>query len=273
MSLSELLQMSFVQKALIGGLILSTITAICGVFVVLKKEAFLTDAIAHVSMAGVGIGLLAGIYPLFGAILIALLFSIAFTFIKHKTINANDSLIGILYSFFFAIGLIMISLSRGIRVDLESFLFGSLYSISWEEILISGILLIVMIIFLSIKYQDLVFSVFDTEGAFLKGIKTKKLEYLSNILLSIAIIVGIKSVGLILVTALILAPANTSINLSKKFNQVIPLAILISIITNTIGILLSLIFNTPAGPTIVITASIAYFLSVGRKYLFDMPRK
>lgn len=260
--------MEFVQKALIGGVILSAITAVFGVFVVLKKEAFLTDAIAHVSIAGIGIGLLLGVYPLITAILISVVFSIVLTFFKHRSSNSNDSLIGILYSFIFSIGLILISLNKGTRTDIESYLFGSLYSISYTEIIMSALLLAVLLIFLALKYKDLLFSIFDYEGAYLKGINTKQLEYVINILLSISIIVGIKSVGLILVTALMLAPANTAINLSKKFNQVIPLSIIISICTSIIGILISLVFNTPAGPTIVIVSSIGFFLSLIKKHLF-----
>lgn len=262
MEINEILQLPFIGRAFIAGIIISIITSIWGVFVVLKKSAFITDAIAHISITGIAIGLILGIMPIIPALLIAIIFSILLTYLKNKTNNNNDSLIGILYSFFFALGIILLSINTGIKANLESYLFGSLFSVSIDEIIISSILLIISLIILFKFYNQLLFSTLDEEGAYLQGIKTKLLDYLINIILSITVIIGIKSVGLILISALMLAPANSAKNLSKNFNQVIPLSILLSIINTIIGIFLSLFLNTPVGSTIVIISSITFFLSI-----------
>lgn len=251
----------FLLRAVIGTMLLSLLTSLWGVFVVLRKQAFLSDAVAHTSIMGIAIGLLLGIYPILIAIIIAIIFAITLTYFKDKLKAGSDTMIGIIYSLFFAIGLIIISKSTGIRVDLNSYLFGSILTISYEEIFLILFLLLISTLFLFKNYKDIVYSTLDEENAFLRGINVKRNEYIINIFLSITVIVAIKAVGLIMLSALLLAPAAYAKNTAKNFKQVIPIASTISILGSIAGLIISITINTPPGATIVIVLSLLYLTS------------
>ena len=257
----EILSLPFVQRAFLGAILLALLTSLWGVFVVLRKQAFLSDAVAHASILGVALGLMLGIYPLYLALVIAILFAFILTYFKDKVKIANDTLIGIIYSLFFALGLILLSKTSGVKVDLESYLFGSLFSISPDELLLIGILLLGSTIFLFKYFKQIVYTTFDPENAYLQGINVKRNEYLINIFLSITVIAAIKAVGLIMLSSMLLAPAATARNIAKNFKQVIPLSALISILSSLIGLTLALLFDIPAGASIVLIASITFLAS------------
>lgn len=259
MYLSEILQLPFFQRALIAGIIISVLCAIWGVFVVLRKQAFLSDAVAHASLTGIAIALLLGLSPLPLAILTGVLLAAGITFFKNRTILSDDSLIGILYTFLFAIGLLLINLFPSFRPDLFSYLFGSLLAVSWEDILLGSILLAFTLVLVITKYKQLLYFTFDPESAQLRGINTKAYEYLVNILSAIATIVAIKSVGIVMVSALLLVPATTSRLLAKDFKHMLPYSIIIGLIAAIFGIFSSYILNTPSGPTIVIVSVLIFF--------------
>ncbi len=260
--INEIFQFEFMLRALYAGLCVSLICGILGVFVVLRKQAFIADGVAHASLAGIALGLLLGSNPILGAVAVAIVMSIALTYIKQNSTINFDSSIGILYSFFFAVGILIISSISSFRPDLVTFLFGSLLSITWIEVVYSLVLLVCVGIFIGVTYSKIVYMTFDNEGAKVRGVNVKLLEYILNILVSIAVIVSVKLMGVVLVTAMLIIPATFAKLVAKNFSQVIWLSCIYAVVSTVMGIVLSYILNLPSGATVVICQTILLFVVV-----------
>jgi zinc transport system permease protein len=260
MTLWDLLQQPFMQRALYGGLIVALLTASIGVFVTLKKQSFLADGVAHASLAGVAIAFALAISPTPIALLTGVFMAIAITYIQKNSNLASDAVIGIVYSFLFAVGIIVLNLSPSYRPELSTYLFGSILSISWGDIGYAFVTLLVTLLFFTSFYRQLIYVTFDTEAAQIRGIKTQRFEYLQNILTSIVIIVSIKIVGIVLVTALLIMPATAAKLIARNFKQMMPLALIISVISFFSGMIMSYLWNSPTGATIVVSSALLFFL-------------
>ncbi len=263
MDIISVFQLGFMQRALIASVIVAVLCAIWGIFVVLRKQAYLSDAVAHASLTGIAIGILLGWSYLPLALLAGITLAIAITYLKKHSNLADDTLIGIIYTFMFAIGIILLSLFPGYRPDLFSYLFGSLLSVTWADIIVNIVVLIISALIMMIFYRKLLYVAFDAEAASIRGINTNLYEYLINIAISIATIVAIKSVGIVMVAALLLVPAASAKLISKSFKQMFPNAIIISLLASLIGIISSYYLNTPSGATIVVVATMLFFMVFG----------
>lgn len=260
MELLDLLQQPFMLRALYGGLIVAILCAVVGVFVTLKNESFMADAVAHASLSGVALAFLLAWQPIPLALLVGVIMAIGITYLKKNSTISADSLIGIFYSVLFALGIVLINLNQSYQPELSTYLFGSILSISWVDILYSVITLTATTTVIGLMYHKFVYMTFDPEAAQIRGINTHALEYLLSILSSITIIVSIKIVGIILVAALLIIPATTAKLLAKSFTQMIPIALLYSIFTTLAGIFVSYYLDTPTGATIVLFSGLLFSL-------------
>jgi len=260
MDLTVVLQQPFMQRALFGGLLIAILCAVIGIFITLRKQAFLSDAVAHASLSGVAVGLLISAEPLLPAMLVGVLMAVAITYLQNHSTISLDVLIGIFYSILFALGVIIINITPGYQPELFSYLFGSILAISPADLYISLAITLITIAFIAVLYRKLVYIIFDREAAFIRGINTTALEYLINILSSVTIIISIKIVGLILVTALLIIPATSAKLLAKNFKQMLPLSVIFSLVATVIGIICSYFLNTPTGATIVLISGILFLL-------------
>jgi len=266
MDLIELLQQPFMQRALLGGIMIAILCAVMGVFITLRKESFLADAVAHASLSGVAIALVLGLQPTLIAILTGAIMSVAIVYVKKRTTISSDALIGIFYSFFFASGILILDSSPR-QPELDTYIFGSLLSIGVVDLILSLVVFAVVMLCIQQLYKRLVFVTFDQESAWLHGIKTEFLEYLLAILASVTVIISIKIVGIILVTALLLIPASTAKLLAGSFKQMLPLAIIESLLAVLAGITLAYAFDTPIGATIVLVSSVLFLTAFTIKSL------
>jgi len=262
--INDIFQLEFMLRAIYAGLLVSITCGVLGVFVVLRKQSFIADGVAHASLAGIAIGLLLGSNPILWAVGVAIIMSILLTYIKQNSTISFDSSIGILYSFFFAIGILVISSINSYKPDLISFLFGSLLSITWIEVIYSLVLLVAVVIFIAISYSKIVYMTFDIEGARVRGVNVKLFEYVLNILVSIAVIVSVKLMGVVLVTALLVIPATFAKLFARNFSQVIWLSCIYAVFVTTIGILASFFLDLPSGATVVVlqTLVLAFFVLI-----------
>ena len=261
MDLLTILQQPFMQRALYGGLLIAILCAVIGIFITLKKQAFLSDAVAHASLSGVAIGILVSGQPLIFALIVGIFMAIAITYLQSHSKISIDALIGIIYSLLFALGVIIINLSPNYQPELFSYLFGSILAITWEDLLFAAIVFMVTMVTISKVYKRLVYLTFDRESAQIRGINVDALEYLITILSSITIIISLKIIGLVLVTALLIIPATTAKLLAKNFKQMLPLSILFSVISIISGIILSFYLSTPTGATVVVVSA-SFFLAI-----------
>jgi len=217
--------------------------------------------VAHASLAGVAIAFLIAVEPLIIALIVGCVLSITITYFKKNTKISSDAIIGMFYTVLFAIGVIILNTSTTFQPELSTYLFGSILSITWTDISYSLIALIISITTLLVLYPKIVYVAFDPEAAHIRGIKVNRYEYFINVMTSIAIIVAIKVVGIVLVTALLVIPATTAKYLARKFSHMIPISVTQNILAVILGIVTSYHLNTPPGATIVIISGMIFLIA------------
>lgn len=258
----ELLAYPFMQRAFVAGILVGGITSLLGVLVVLRRSAFFGDAIAHASLAGVAVGLLAGWPPLLPAAGVGVGLAISLHAAERRTRLSLDTILGFILPFFMAVGVLLLSLQPGYQPELVSFLFGSILTVSYESLsVIAAVTVIVLVFFLRYRHH-LTFSTFDEEAARLSGIRVGLMLTGYHILLALVVIASIRTVGVILVNALLIIPAATAKLWARSLAQMFLLAPLFGIICVVGGIVVSYYLDLPSGPAIVILTGLVFLLSV-----------
>lgn len=258
----EILQYPFMQRALIAGAVLGAVLAYLGIFVVLRRMAFFSDGIAHASLAGVAIGIIASFNPLFTAVIFSILVAVAIYFMEKKTALSTDTAIGILFTFGMAMGILLISFKSGYQPELISFLFGNILAIKTSELIIIIVMSALILIFLISQQKKLTLLSLDREIAYVSGINPDIYHFFLYIFLSIAVVLGIKILGVVLVSAILITPVSTAKLLSSSFKSLLALTLVMSEIVILAGLAVSYYFNLPTGPTIVICGAGIFFLSL-----------
>lgn len=248
-----ILRYTFLQNAIIGGILVGITCAMIGSFIVLRKMSFLGDGLAHISFGGVAAGILFNINPLISALIFSVLSGVGIQKLKEMKIY-SDAAIGIFFSFGLALGVILISLSTGYTIDLYSYLFGNILAINQIDlILTSGItLLSIAIVFL--LYKELFYITFDEESAQANGLPVKALNQILIIICALAIVTSMKIVGILLVSSFLIIPTTTALMLNiKSFKKTIFVSVIISIISVLMGIIFSYYLDIATGGAIVMT--------------------
>lgn len=258
-NLINILQYQFVERAIIAGLFLGIVCAVMGVFLVLRKMSLIGDGLAHISFGAIAIGIVFGFYPLVTAIPLVILASLIIYALTRNHIIEGDAIIGILASLGLAVGVILSSISTGFNIDIFSYLFGNILSITQQELLfiILGSIAILSVIILC--YQEFMAISFNPEQAKISGIPVTILDILFSIITALTVLMSIKLAGALLVSALIILPASSSLQIAKSFQNTIILSIIFALISILIGIIISFIFNIPTGATIVTVNAIIFF--------------
>jgi len=264
-SLLEAFQYQFIIKALIVGSMIALSSSVLGIFLVLKKFSMIGDGLAHVSFATVALALLLNSSPLLVSIPVVILASFLILKLNEKADLHGDAAIGLVSSFSVAFGVLLASVSSGFNVDLFSYLFGSILVISDLDLVLSIVLSIVVILGLFLFYNALVAVAHDEEFAGVIGIDVKLMNRIIAILTSITIVLGIRVVGTMLISSMIIFPTVTALQLSKSFKQTIALSISVSVFCVVTGVLLSFVLNLPSGATIVILNAICFAIFFGIK--------
>jgi len=261
MELIQILQYSFIQKAFIAGSYVAIACATLGIFLVLRKMSLIGDGLSHVSFGAIALGLFFGLYPFYIAVPLVALASILILKISEKARVYGDAAIGIVSAIGIAGGVILASLSRGFNVDLFSYLFGNILAISTSEAVLSVILSFIVISVVAFFYWDLFSATFDEEYAKTTGIKTNFINILLTVLTAITVVLSVKVVGIMLVSALLILPAVTALQVSKNFKTALVLGGLFALISVLLGIIFSYILDLPAGATIVMLNAIFFALA------------
>lgn len=251
----------FLQNAFIASILASVVCGIIGVIVVEKKLVMMSGGIAHTSYGGVGLGYLLGFEPIIGAFLFSICAALGIGFIKRKAGGHSDVIIGLFWSFGMALGILFIALMPGYPPDLTSYLFGSILSVTRSDLYLMIILTVVVTLVIFILFSDWKAYLFDEEFAFILGIKTAFLEYLLLIIIAMTIVVLIRVVGIILILALLTAPAAIAGMLTSRLKGRMIYAIIFGNIFCILGLWISYMMNIASGASIVILLVISYFLS------------
>lgn len=264
MDIIEILQYSFVQRAFIAGSFVAITCSALGLFLVLRKMSLIGDGLSHVSFGAVALGLFLGIYPFYIAIPVVILASILILKISEKAHIYGDAAIGIVSAFGIATAIILASLARGFNVDLFSYLFGNILAISLTEAILAVALSLVLFLIIIFFYWDLFSVAFDEEYAKTTGIKVNSINILLTTLTAITVVLSIRVVGIMLVSALLILPAVTALQVAKNFKIAFFWAGLFALISVIFGIIIAFILDLPPGATIVILN--AFFFSLAFAY-------
>lgn len=254
-------QYTFIQRAFITGIFIAILCSILGMFLVLRNLSLIGDGLAHVSFGALALALFFGLYPVYIVVPLVVLASILILKITEKAKLYGDAAIGIVSSFGVASGIILASISHGFNIDLLSYLFGSILSVSSEEMILTISLSMIVIAVIYLFYHDLFFLTFSQELAQVSGVKTKKINTLLVVLTAVAVALSVRVVGVMLISSLLILPAVSSLQIAKGFKRAIIIAVVFSVVSVIIGILISFFLNLPTGATIVIINFLIFIYS------------
>lgn len=258
----ELFLLPFFQRALIIGLMLGAVMSVLGVFIVLRKLSFFSDAIAHSALTGIAVGLLLQIDPFLSALVFALLVAAAIAVVRTKSVLSLDTLLGVFFSAAVALGVILVQLTPGYQADLMSFLFGDILTVSGIDVWITLSVAIVSALTLLLAGKSFISIAFNSDLAKVEGTAVNRYELIFLLLLAGVIALAIKLAGVILVSALLIIPAATAYNVSYSLISMFVGSFLVSVTSVSVGMMLSAALNTASGPTIVLTATVFFVVSL-----------
>ena len=256
----EAVQYDFILRAILVGSLIAISSSFLGIFLVLKKQSMIGDGLAHVSFATIAIALLLNKSPLLVSIPLVILSSFLILKLNEKADLHGDAAIGLISSFAVALGVLISSVAKGFNVDLFSYLFGSILVINKLDVVLS-IILSILVIFLILMYYNSLFAItYDEEFAKVIGLKPNNMNYLIAVLTSITVVLGIRVVGTMLISSMIIFPTVTALQVSKGFKDTILISSMVSVLSVILGTFISYILNFPTGAIIVIINGLFFIL-------------
>jgi zinc transport system permease protein len=261
MNLIEILSYGFIQRALLAGTLIAVLCSVLGVFLVLRRMSLIGDGLAHVSFGSTAIALALKLYSassLLVSLPIVLLSSLGILKLTEKARLNGDAAIGIVSAMGISVGIILASVGGGYNVDLFSYLFGNILSISREEVLIAAGLFCVVMILLGIYYHELLAITFSEELARVSGIRTNSINAVLVLLTALSVVLAMKLVGIMLISSLLILPAASALQLARSFKACVALAAVQGCCSVVSGIFVSFVTNLPTSATVVML-NLAFF--------------
>jgi ABC-type Mn2+/Zn2+ transport system permease subunit len=243
---------AFFLRALVAAILVGTVCAVVGTYVVLKGLAFIGDAVSHAAFPGVVASFLLGTPYFLGAAVAAVGTALSIGFVSRRTQLRLDTTVGVVFAGTFALGIFMYSTIHGFVMDLMGLLFGNVLLISFDDLLglvALGLLVLAVIVVL---WKELLYATFDPLGAAASGLPVELLEYVYLAVVALTIVVSLKAVGIILVVAMLVTPAATAQLLTVRFGRMMALAIVVGIVSAVVGLYVSLWADAASGATIVL---------------------
>ncbi len=260
-------EFGFMQRALLGGVLVAAICALVGTYVVLRGLAFVGDALAHAAFPGVVIAYLLKGNIYLGATVFAVATALGIGLVSRRGRVSYDTAIGILFAGAFALGVLLMSTIQGYTVDLFSFLFGNVLGISRRDLLLVGLLGALVVLTVVLLYKELLLLSFDPIVAEAMGYPVQALNYLLLGLIALTIVISIQAVGIILVVALLVTPSATAYLVTDRFFRMMLLGILLAVLAALIGLYLSYYLNVASGAAIVLVSTCLFFLVLATRRL------
>ncbi|MBW4427089.1 MAG: metal ABC transporter permease [Nostoc desertorum CM1-VF14] len=250
--LIELLQFPFMQRAIAGAVLMGILGGMLGSFVTLRQLSFFSHAVGHAALVGVALGVLLQINPTWMLLPFTLAFGVIVLYFIDKTDLASDSVLSIVLSGALAIGVILTSLIKGYRGNLMAVLFGDILAIDATDLILTLLVLVGGSIFLLSTLRQQILLTLNPDVAQVQGIPVQLYRYVFVVLLSLAVAVAIKAVGVLLVNAFLVIPASTAKLMSHHFSRFLVMSVIVGSISSIAGIIVSGIFNLASGPSIVL---------------------
>ncbi|MDD4323816.1 MAG: metal ABC transporter permease [Eubacteriales bacterium] len=255
----EFLSYAFLRRALLSGLLISISAALVGSSLVLKRYSMIGDGLSHVGFAALAIAMIFSWSPLLVALPIVILAAFLLLRISENNPLRGDAAVAMISSAAMAIGILLISVTKGMNTDVFSFMFGSILSLSDSDMILSVILSVAVVLFYLVSYNKIFAVTFDETFAESSGISSNFWNSVLAVLAAVTIVLGMRMMGALLISSLIIFPPITAMRLFGNFKQVSIVSVLVSAAAFLIGIFSSYALNLPTGPAIVL-ANILFFL-------------
>ena len=253
---------SFMVRALVVSVCVGVMCPLLGVYVVNRGLGFMGDAMAHSVMPGMVLAFILGISPFLGAIPTGIAVAFAIGYLGRKFRVSEDTSLGIMFAALFSIGLVMISLSKGISVRVEDILLGQILAGSSIDVGGTLSLAVLVLIVIGALHRQLVFTSFDSLGATVIGLPTRLLDYLLLVSLALVIVVSLQAVGIVLVVAMLITPAAAGALLVRRFTRVMLVSVVVGVFSAVCGLYAAYHLNIPSGPSMTLVATAIFFLAL-----------
>ena len=251
----EPFQYGFMVRALIVSVLVGVMCPVLGAYVITRGRAFMGDALAHSVLPAMVVAFLLGISPFFAAVPAGIVIALLMGSVARRTGISEDTSIGIIFAGMFALGLVMLSTSNNITVNIEDLLLGQVLGVSQTDVFVSLGLTALVIAGLYAFHRQLVYTTFDPVGAKVVGIRTGLIEYVLLALLALVIVIGIQAAGIVLVMAMLITPAAAAYLIAKRFTGVMIIGALIGALSAVAGLYLSFHADLPSGPSMALVAT------------------
>ncbi len=266
--LMEPFKYEFMVRSTITAIASGTMLSLLGPFAINRNMGFMADAMAHATLPIIAIGVFLGFSISELGVPAAILIAFFLGYIIKNSNVGEDTAIGIIFSSFFALGFVLISILN-VTINLEDLLFGQILAVSRFDVYIVVSMCIAVVFLIVLFFKQLLFYSFDPIGAEVKGLNTNFLNYLFLVVLSVAIVASLQTVGIILVLSMLLIPAAASKQITDNFVSSIYISIIFGIISSFSGLYLSYFYNLPSGPTMSLVATgifiVCFFVSKLKK--------
>ena len=258
--LSALGQYNFLQAALITSILVGVMSGVIGSFIILRGLSLMGDAISHAVLPGVAVAYMLGINLLLGASIFGILAAMLIGYVASHSKLKNDTAIGIVFSAFYALGFVLISLAES-SSNLHHILFGNVLAVSARDLLTTTCVLIAVILFIVIFYKELLITSFDETFARTYGLRTQMVHYALMLMLTLVTVSSLQTVGIILVVAMLITPAATAFLWTNKLHWMLVDSAIFGALASLIGLFLSYTLNWSSGPAIVLVAAFIFGVS------------
>ena len=246
----EAFSMPFMQRALAAGIMVAFLSSYYGVFVVQRGLGFLGNGLAHAAFGGVALGLLLNKEPLWIAMPFTILISLAITWVRHRTRLATDTVIGVFFAISMAAGIIFLSMKKGYSADAFTYLFGSILAVTRTDLAVTFVMILLALLVLPL-WSRWSYATFDRDLAQADRVPVVFDEYLLSVLLAVTVVVAVKVVGIVLISAFLVIPAAAARLVVQRFATMTWLSILFGTLSAVFGLWGSYRLDIPSGAAIV----------------------
>ncbi|MET0850315.1 MAG: metal ABC transporter permease [Candidatus Rokuibacteriota bacterium] len=254
----EFLEFAFMQRAFAAGAMTALICPAIGVFLVPRRLSLVADTLAHVALAGVALGLVTGISPVVGALIVTLAAAVGMERLRARGVLAGDAALAVFLSGGFALAVVLISLVHGFNADLFAILFGSILTVSTGDLWLIAALAAAVGIAIAVFYPQLLAVTLNEDLARTSGVPVGALNMMLTLLTALTTVVAMRMVGVLLVSAMIVIPTLTGFALARSFRQALAVAIAMALVSVTAGLVAAYYLRLAAGGAIVLTALVIF---------------
>lgn len=263
----DLLQYDFFQNAFISTFLIGISCGLVGTYIIAKRMVFISGGITHASFGGLGFAYFLGVSPLLGATAFSIASALSILFLAENKKLREDSLIGIFWSAGMAIGILFIYLTPGYAPNLMSYLFGNILTVTREQIYLSGLLCLAILVFFTLFYRPLFYIAFDKEYSRTHHIPVNRIDVGMTLIIALCVVLCMKLAGIILVISYLTIPQAIAGLFYKNFTQLLILSTVISSTGSLLGLFASAAFGLPSGATIVLCFLLLFLVAWSAKKL------